>query len=78
MVCHQENFVNIWREHNLGSRRQSRGYGVDDLAFSMKAAVADWAYKNTRTPVSDVSSDLQAFHVHLADNLTVRDRLLHR
>lgn len=33
---------------------------MDDLAFAMKAAVADWAYTNIRTPVSDFSSDLHA------------------
>jgi len=52
MICPEETIIEIWNEYKLHSRQQRREYGVDDLAFSMKAAVADWAYNNIRAPVS--------------------------
>jgi hypothetical protein len=52
MICPEETIIDIWNEYKLHSRQQRSEYGVDDLAISMKAAVADWAYNNIRAPVS--------------------------
>jgi hypothetical protein len=78
MVCPEEILVKIWKESKLDSRQERREYGVDDLAFAMKTAVADWAYTNIRTPVSDFSSDLHASYAYLAGEATFRRRLMHR
>jgi len=51
MICPEETIIDIWKEYKLHSRQQRSEYGVDDLAISMKAAVADWAYNNIRAPV---------------------------
>jgi hypothetical protein len=52
MICPEESIIDIWSEYKLHSRQRRSEYGFDDLAFSMKAAVADWAYNNIRAPVS--------------------------
>jgi hypothetical protein len=78
MVCPEETIADIWREYKMDSRRQRREYGVDDLAFAMKAAVVDWAYTNIRTPVSDFSSDLHALYTYLVGEATFRGRYMHR
>jgi hypothetical protein len=77
MLCPEETIARIWKEYKLDSCRQRKEYGVDDLAFAFKAAVADWAYSNIRSPVSDFSTNLYASYAYLVGEAIFRDRLLH-
>jgi len=64
MICPEESVVDIWKEHKLNSFRERREYGADDLAFSMKTAVTNWAYNNIRTPVG-ISCQINVSYAYL-------------